>query len=71
MAHESYRNCTIISNGRKLNSGLWTPAVTVICRVKNAFEPHELFARGKGFKTEAEAIAYGFTIAREWIEITL
>jgi hypothetical protein len=71
MAHESYRNCTIISNGGKLNNGLWTPYVTVICRVKNTFEPHELSARGKSFKTEAEAIAYGFTIAREWIEKTL
>ena len=71
MAHESYRNCTIISHGRKLISGLWTPSVTVIYRVKNMFESHELSAGGKSFETEAKAIAYGFTVAREWIERTL
>jgi hypothetical protein len=69
MAHESYRQCTIISvSYRKSCVGFWIPKVTVICRIKHEFQYHEFPEVEQTFPTQEEAIAFGFTIARAWID---
>jgi hypothetical protein len=69
MAHESHRNYLIISRpNHSAESGVWCPYATVLWQDGAGFHYHDFVKVDVTFLTEEEALAYGFTIARSWID---
>ena len=69
MATEVYKSCTIVSLPRHLwNKGFWVPYALAIWRDGSGFHSHYFDNMEKTFESEAEAVEFGFTIVRAWID---
>ena len=68
MAQESYKGRLVLSRPEPLAYTVWHPYAKVMWQDENGFHSHELVYTDVVFDTEKEAIAYGFAVARSWIE---
>ena len=68
MAQETYKGRLVLSRPEHPDYTLWRPYAKVMWQDGNGFHFEELVSKDIFFNTEKEAIAYGFAVARSWIE---
>jgi hypothetical protein len=67
MAHESYRGYLILSRPEPAGSD-WRPYFRITWEDQSGLHSYELLDTGILFNTEDAATAYGFALARSWID---
>ncbi len=68
MAHEKYKGRLILSRPDRSDGSIWRPYIRVTWEDQNGFHSHEFLDSGIVFNTEEAAVAYGFAVARLWID---
>ena len=66
---EEYEKYLIISRpDHRRDDGIWLTSATVTWHDKGGFHYHQFSDMDEIFDSEQEALAFGFTIARAWID---
>jgi hypothetical protein len=69
MAMEEYAKHLIISRpDHRRDNGIWFASATVTWQDRSGFHYHQFSDIDELFDTELEAMTFGFTIARAWID---
>jgi hypothetical protein len=67
MEHESYKPCLIFSRPEPAGSD-WRPYFRITWEDQSGLHSHEFLDTGIVFNMEETATAYGFAVARSWID---
>jgi hypothetical protein len=69
MAMEEYEKRLIISRPEhSRDDGVWLSRAAMTWQDKSGFHYHQLSDMGQTFDSEQEALVFGFSIARAWID---